>query len=320
MRKRLVSVAVVSGAVTLAGCSGGGSDSAAPASIKTSDATLIAASVIGAAQNVGDLGFFVFFGPTPTLSAPSKSILAAKVGEVRNAAIDALVRRVRVIPLATLSPATTSCTDGGRVTVSGDVAAPGMLTPNDTIVFDFALCREGDATVNGRVSMQFASFSGDLASDTFSLDVDVQASDLEATIGGRAATLNGSASLVIDSTPDTLTTTVTSTSVSVAHAGSTSTFSNYSSITMVTSSSVARAVNGTLTSSAFDGSVTFDTTKALEGANRLSTDAGQVVITGADGGTITFVVLDATSVRLEVDTNGDGTVDATFDVPWTGLI
>jgi hypothetical protein len=318
MSKRLASIAVIIAVLTLAGCSNG-SDSSAPASIKTSSAAVIAASVVGSAENVGDLGFFVFFGPTPTISAPSQSILATKVGEARNAGIEALVRHVQALPLATLTPQTTPCTDGGRVTVSGDVATQVTLTPNDTIVFDFALCREGEATVNGRVSMQFASFSGDPSSDTFSLDIDLQVSDFEATVAGKAATLNGPASLVIDVTPDTVTTTVTSTSISVAHAGSTSTFSNYSSITMVTSGSVARVVNGTLTSSGFDGSVTFDTTKALQGANRLATDVGQVIITGANGGTIKVVVLDATSVRLDVDTNGDGTADATFDVTWAEL-
>jgi len=322
MSRRVVSLVVISGVLTLVGCSGGGGggDPAAPAAITAGNATLIAASVMGAAQNAADLGQFTFFGPTTTLAFSSKSILAAKVADVRNAGLDALMRRAQAIPLAPISPDTTPCADAGRVTLSGDVAAAGTLTPNDTIALDFALCVEGAVTVNGRFSMQVVSFSGDFASGTYSLNVGVQLSDLEVTIGGEATTMNGSVSLDIDAVASgTVTTTVTSTSISVARHGSTSTFSNYSSTTTTLSGAFARDVSGSLTSSAFSGSVTFSTTTLLQGACGCSTDAGQVVITGANGGTITVVVLDATFVRLKVDTNGDGTVDATFDVTWTDL-
>jgi hypothetical protein len=40
---------------------------------------------------------------------------------------------------------------------------------------------------------------------------------------------------------------------------------------------------------------------------------------GANGATIKVVVLDSTLLRLEVDSNGDGVVDATLDFSWYDL-
>ena len=79
-------------------------------------------------------------------------------------------------------------------------------------------------------------------------------------------------------------------------------------------------MGGTLTSSVFSGSVTFDTTTLLQGVDGSYAYLGQVLITGANGGTIKIVVLDATFVRLEVDVNGDGILEATIDETWDDLI
>lgn len=322
MSKHVISTVAVIGALALAGCGGGGGSGApAPsAAITSSNATQIAASVMSSAQNAGDLGSFAFSGSTTTLSTSSKSILAARVAEVQNAQVDALVRRTHAIALATIPPETTACTDGGTITVSGNVSMAGALSPNDTIVFDYASCVEGEATINGRFSMRVTSFSGDVASGTFSLGVSVQISSFQVTVGADTATVNGSVSLVIGATASgTVTTTVTSSSITVTDGSVTNTLSNYSSTSTVTSGAFTRDVSGTLSSTAFSGSVTFDTTTLLQGTGSGFAYVGQVVITGANGATIKVVVLDATFVRLEVDTNGDGTVDATLDVTWTDL-
>ncbi len=78
-------------------------------------------------------------------------------------------------------------------------------------------------------------------------------------------------------------------------------------------------VAGTLTSTAFSGAVTFDTTVLLQGTGNGFAFTGQVLITGANGATIRVIVLDSAFVRLEVDLNGDGTADEIVDKSWEEL-
>jgi hypothetical protein len=47
---------------------------------------------------------------------------------------------------------------------------------------------------------------------------------------------------------------------------------------------------------------------------------GQLLITGASGSTLLVTALNSTQVQLQVDANGDGTVDSTTTATWASLI
>lgn len=47
--------------------------------------------------------------------------------------------------------------------------------------------------------------------------------------------------------------------------------------------------------------------------------SGQMVVTGAGGSIETIIVLGSINVRLEVDRNGDGTVDNVLDPSWDAI-
>jgi len=79
------------------------------------------------------------------------------------------------------------------------------------------------------------------------------------------------------------------------------------------------AVEGTLTSSAFAGSATFETVKPFLSVDGSFPSMGELVIHGANGATIRVVALDGTFVRLEIDDDGDGVVDARVDATWAEL-
>jgi len=211
------------------------------------------------------------------------------------------------------------CTGGGTVTLSGNIANPATLGANDTITFDFASCVEGDTTTNGRFSMRVTSFSGDLASGTFSFAVTTTLTSFQVTVAGETATVNGAVSVSISASGSMLSTTVTSGSISVVDGASSSTLHNYSSVHTLTSGSFTLDVSGSLTSSDFSGTVNFSTTALLQGMGDAYAYTGQLLITGANGATIKVIVLDSAYVRLEVDSNGDGVVDATVDLTWDDL-
>jgi len=242
------------------------------------------------------------------------------VTEAENAQVGALLKHAQSVAQATIPPETTPCTGGGTVTASGNIATQGALSANDTIVFDFASCVEGDATVTGQFSMRVTTFSGDLASGAFTLGVSVTPSSFQVTVGGDTGTISGSVAISISaSAGGTLTVTVTSSSFAVSEGGATHTLTQYSSTRTLSAGSFTLDVNGSLTSTDFSGSVTFSTTTLLQGTDGAFALVGQVVITGADGATIKVTALDGTFVRIEVDTNGDGVVDATIDTTWSDL-
>jgi len=323
MTNRITWIAVITGVVALSGCGGGGGGDdtpVAPAAITTTNATTIASAVMGASLDGGDLGSFASFGTTAgPLAAPKTARILSAVTETQNAQVGALLKRAQSAPQAAIPPETTPCTNGGTVALSGNIGSQGTLSPNDTIVFDFASCVEGDATVDGRFSMQVTSFSGDLGG-TFMLGVNVTLSSFKVTVGNAAATVVGSIAISISAVgASSVSTTVTSSSISVTEGGATHTLSHYSSSRTLASGLFSLDVSGTLTSTNFAGSVTFDTATRLQGTDGSFAFAGQIVITGANGATIKVTALDGTFVRLEVDTNGDGVVDATADVHWTDL-
>ena len=47
---------------------------------------------------------------------------------------------------------------------------------------------------------------------------------------------------------------------------------------------------------------------------------GELRIEGADGAVIVMIALDANTVRLEIDIDGDGAVDDTIDLTWDELM
>lgn len=320
MNNRSTWSVALAGLLTLAGCGGGGdAPSPAPlAAITTTNALTIASSVVTASLEGGNLGSFVGFA---SASSPKpERVYYAKVSEIQNAEIGALVRQTRIGAVIPVGSEVTQCTGGGTITLSGDIANPATLSPNDTITFEYAACVEGDTTMNGRFSMRVTGFSGDPASGVFSFAVATTITSLQVTVAGETATLNGSVSISISAAATTtVTTTVSSSSITVGDGGADHTLRDYSSVHTLASGSFTLDVSGSLTSSDFAGMVSFDTTAVLQGMDDGYAFTGQLLITGANGATIEVIVLDGTFVRLEVDSNGDGIVDATLDVTWDDL-
>ena len=321
MSNRSTLTVVGTGLLFLAGCGSDGGDDpvrAPLAAITTTNAPAIASAVVTASLAGGDLGSFVAFGPMDVSASSPKSarVYYSKVAEIQGAQMGALLQQAQAVALVPLGPEVSECTGGGTVTLSGNIAEPATLSPNDTITFDFASCVEGDTTTNGQFSMRVTSFSGDPMSGVFSFAVTTTLTSFQIVVAGETATASGTVAISMSAAGSTLTTTVTSPSMSVGDGGSSHTLHDYSSVLALTSGSFTLDVSGSLTSSDFSGTVDFDTTGLLQGMGDDYAFTGQWLITGANGATIKVIVLDSTFLRLEVDSNGDGVVDATLDTRW----
>jgi hypothetical protein len=311
--------------LALSGCGGGGSSPDLDlAAITSANAPVIASAVMGAALESSDLGAFTDFGAIAGSPKSSKATpVYTKMAEIQHTQLDALVKQSQTgIALVPIVPETTACVGGGSVTVSGNVANPATLSPNDTVVMDFDSCVEDGATVHGRFAMTITSFSANPSTGAFSFGMNVQLSTFQVATATGTATANGGISMTISVTSTgNLTTTVMSNSIAISDGSSSHTLSGYS-LTQVfdgASGTFTLDLSGTLNSTAFSGAVTFDTVVLLQGTGNGFAYTGQVLITGANGATIRVIALDSALVRLEVDLNGDGTVDEIIDKSWVEL-
>jgi hypothetical protein len=312
---------VTAGMLALAGCGGGGGDDAAPvtlATITTTNAPEITSSVMSASLQGGELASFASLSPQS--GGPTPLAAYSTVAAIQSAGLEALRKHAQAVAHVPFGPEVTQCTDGGTATISGNVANPLAPGPNDTIVVEFAACIEGDTTMNGRLSMRITSLSGNFDTETYAFGVDLQLVTFQVTVAGETSTANGSIGVAVNSNAATQTTTVTSSSITISEGGSSHTLRDYSSTRIVSAGAYTLDVGGSLTSTDFSGTVTFDTTTLLQGLEGEHPFAGQMLISGAGGATVKVRVLDSTFVRLEVDSNGDGTVDATLDRAWSDLI
>src|SRR5262245_3621557 len=86
----------------LAGCSSGGDDAAPPAplaAITTANAQAIASSVMKSALEGGDMGSFAGFGPVSVSSPKPTRVSYAKVAEMQDAGVDALLQHAQAVAM-----------------------------------------------------------------------------------------------------------------------------------------------------------------------------------------------------------------------------
>lgn len=314
--------------VLLAGC-GGGSDGggssapvvAPPADITSQNAPVIAGAVVQSALGGGGLGSFAGLGTgAGSVLADPGSQLLSRLGGIQKSQTESLQAKARSGELQALIPETMSpCINSGSVTVSGNIANPTTLSPGDTITMVYSLCDDGAGIVNGTYAMRITGFTGDLVSGSFSFGVTVALTSFRVDDGNEIVTADGDISINLDtSTMPTLTVTVTANSLSMSTGASTETLINFSVTESVDELTFAYTLDasGTLTSSAFTGSVTFTTEASLQGDGVGYAFTGELTITGAGSASIRVMVLDGVFIRLEIDLDGDGNADEFVDTTW----
>lgn len=312
----------------LLGACGGNSDGGPLpidyAVISGDNAAAIAGDVLGASLKGGPIGEYArLLALGGSISTPPSSGSTSKPG-LAVAQAKALLEKNAVGPLsAPIAPTTSPCSIGGSVTLSGDISSTQILTSGDTITFEFADCDDGVIVVSGTFQMTIMSFAGDFVSGSFSFEVDATLGDFHVTENGvTSASIDGAVTLGLDLTVlPYIGLTVSSSALDVDDGVSVRTLENYSLSETRDSLTGAytRSVSGRVTSSAFFGAVDFETSVALESLDDGYAYIGRLEISGAGGATIAIIILDSTTIRLEVDENGDGTVDRSIDTTWDAL-
>ena len=308
------SLVVTAGAIGLVACGGGGGGGGgvapitANAVITSQNAPAIAGAVVGATegtQSIADLG-----GLAAPVGPGALPVQEANTGAPPTAEVS-------------IGPDTTNCAMAGTQTFSAELADPATMSSGDSISLLFSLCNEGDGTImDGGFDFVVQSFQGDPLTGAFLFNVGVTVSGLSMTEGGETETLSGDMNLTVDTlNPPSAAISVYGSSLTVMSGTETGSLSEFSIVTTVDplAGTTLFELNGYLMSSEFTGDVHFSTTAALQLDLAGDPSTGEVVITGADGATITMRIVSAQQVELDIDLDGDGTIDEMQVTTWADL-
>lgn len=315
-------------AVILSGCGGGGGGGSTPVEyleITSGNAGDVAGAVVqtvASTLTLADAG-----GGEISSSAADASAGAGALAVARYLPLLPQLRRqaLGAGPLASVGPVTEPCLVAGFITLSGNVADPEMLSVGDRITAVFDLCDDGDGLVtDGRLQLVVRALEGDPLSESFLIRADVDLGSFVVTENGETTSADGAFELTIDSLAfPVVSTRLRGDSLEVAYGGDTFTLTAFDESAEIDSSVVpfrdlVTAV-GTLASRLLAGKVDYGTTTPIEGPVGDAPDAGTILITGANGATIRVVVQSQVSVELQLDLDGNGSVDEVQPTSWAEL-
>jgi hypothetical protein len=229
---------------------------------------------------------------------------------------------------------TEACAMSGNVTITIDDADnSGTVSAGDSVGFSFNACRSGQGeTIDGGLALRVASANGANVTGVLTF-TELSAATLEASFAitgsvdhayTEAGTLATYRTVVGAGGLTTLVTAPPFSDAITLRAG----FEQ-----VVTSDSAAMApgstvrglntarVAGTLGATSLGGDVTLSTPAVFE---RYAIDpyprSGQLRAVGAGGSRVQLTALSVTTVRIELDANGDGSFEQSRDLPWGALI
>jgi hypothetical protein len=309
-----------SGALAIASCGGGGGGSnggsaghAPSTTITSANAPVIAGAVVQATSQ--DEVFSSFGGFMTPVFATS--------GEVTLSAIRSLKAQAGTVTADAVNSGTTACAVSGTVSFSADIASADTLTAGDRISFVYDACDQGDgAVLDGGFEITIRTFQGDVANGTFLMTVDLAMTDFGVLESGQAATLDGGFSMTLDTRDaNALRIEVSGETLDVATDGEFASLADFrleiTSDTQLGTSMLE--VDGYLMSSAFSGEVRYETSQSFDLNAAGVPTAGQIRIIGAENASITISILSEQSAQLDIDFDGDGTIDEVVTVTWTQL-
>jgi len=318
------------GCAAIAACGGSGSDDSGltggvptsePATITAQNAPLIAGTVAEVAMGEGI--FTSLF--TPTIPIGSIGTDAA-VAPVMKPVLSAAMKTANPSQLYATTAGQEPCGVSGTVDVTVNFSNPEQPSINDSFAFQFTDCDDGTGvTLNGSMTVTISAIDGDMASGNMLLGMSIEFSALAVTEGGETTSANGTISIEIDTRDPTVTTiTVATTALVTTSAGTEEVLSNFTVQVTEDSSMFPTAVtvdtSFTFSSPHIGGQVTVTTSLSLQSMGADNPFVGELRIEGAEGAVIVMIALDANTVRLEIDIDGDGATDDTIDLTWDELM
>ena len=196
----------------------------------------------------------------------------------------------------------------------------GEVNAGDSFAITFNACvidiGRGLGQFNGTMSFVVVSASSSALAVTYTFET------LTFTVGGETATVNGDMTIDLrDPGGSLLTAIVRGNALTVEAGAESSSLENYrfEETADLFTGEFTSTQSGTLRDSALGGTVTFRTIDPFEGTAPGNPDRGRMRINGADGSVVFLTILDNVNILVEVDQDGDGVFDDTFQTTWSAL-
>lgn len=339
-----LSACALAAGVLLAGC-GGGSDGDAGAPNPgpgtpppSGQAALTPQNYIGVAQQVLSLNAF--------LVNSSDFVMGAQV-ETQTGDVLALQRiaqrqllqsmqhfgRHSALATGVQYTETERCDNGGSITATVD-DRNGNDEPDagDSVTLTMRDCLEDGVLMNGQLAVYYTQVSGDPERFPFTLGANVQMSNFSVSQGQMRASGSGTLKMVVTARAPNDQSLVLSTphftsSASYGAETLTQTVRDYETTVRMTpaagayAANIATTVAGVLASSALESrTVLIATPEALyRSSTQRYPSRGYSTISGAGSSSVRITALDATSVRIELDADGNGSYELGETRRWSEL-
>lgn len=222
-----------------------------------------------------------------------------------------------------------ACNGGGTLTlVTNDTNGNDQPDAGESAVVTFNGCVAFGLTSTGTLTLRIGQQpTGDLAGTSYTLGMTMVFDNLRVVTSAGSAMANGDLTLQSTRTglwigSDVITASRFSSAMTVGSATRSRTITDYSGTVTYASTQSTTHFRGTVASSELGNQSVrvASTTDFLRLFSESYPRAGAAECVGANGSKATLTAVDATTVTLAVDANGDGTPEQSTNVLWSSLI
>lgn len=339
---RLRTALLATATAALTACGGGGSDggdtlpTSGSYTITTASATTLTedlADSINVLDSAYGLGFDMALSVADVSTTGSQRRVSSLHGLLNGPRIKRIASVGRQIA-ATTATDTVACDASGSATVRlVDQNGNGSFDANDSATITFSACRNGDGMqIDGALGLTYnSSTSYNAATGGYALDASLRFTQLTVTelSSTQSAVLDGDLRFVSRFTTstagqDTISGASFTAGVRVNGVQASSRTLSQLSWNIVTDSAGTSVsdLSTQVTSDMLGGrSVVLTTPTALRSlASDVYPSSGEIRLTGANGARMTLTALNASQVRRDIDTNGDGTAEASSVLAWSTVL
>jgi hypothetical protein len=214
-----------------------------------------------------------------------------------------------------------SCAEGSTNTSADDNNTPATIS-DDTIIITFNNCTEAGIKMNGKVTTKLISVTGDPNTDTtWSMNFKMEFNNFSWSDAIDSGTINGEMSLDLTTQDNILLVTATGSTLTVSGKSDSMELTNYTMDFTENTNTLEYSykVDGKIMSTLLGGVVNIKTTTPFLGLGIADPHSGVMVITGANNSHVTGTAIDSSSVKLDIDADGDGIYEETKTVTWDAL-
>jgi hypothetical protein len=342
IKRYIEALHVVFLALIIAGCGGGGgggddSSSGGGGGGGGSSSTITATNAAFYAANVGYLGDISDITDnlvTQVFGVEVENQGKPPLGQFINWLLDQLPQlQYQVVPntvVSVIPDQTIPCPTGNAVVSWTDADSDDQISNGDSVEVTFNGCLglfDDVDTVDGVLASNEIALTGDLNNLALgaTLSTTVSFVNFQYTWADGVETVNGSVDINIDTSDGVV---FNSTYTGVIHgAGNETGFGDYTydytNMNLVGSvdnatDAYSNEMNGDINDSEL-GTFSVVTSSAFEGVGNANPNTGNATVTALDNSSVTLDVVDASNVRLLVDTDGDDVDEDTINMTWAEL-